>query len=60
MSQKSRHCQKKITLLAKGQNEKSKTYKSCLNILPLICIVSWGKNETPHYWGKNETLNFQA
>ena len=32
---------KKITLFFKSQNQKSKTYKSCLNILSSICMSSF-------------------
>ena len=38
MSQKSNFCQKKLTLPVERKNQKSKTYKSCLYILSLICM----------------------
>ena len=31
-------CQKKITLSVESKNQKSKTYKSCLIVLSLICM----------------------
>ena len=53
MSRNSRLCQKKTTLLLEGQNQKSKTCKSCLNILPLICMSYFFK-----FWPVREVLFF--